>query len=95
MRNLPGEQIFDLYEEITVNEKLTLLTELLDNRGECRFTDLVIRSRSMMDIVCAFLAILEAVKTRMIVIIQHRMFGDILIKPLESIAQERTPTPVF
>jgi segregation and condensation protein A len=34
-----------------------------------------------MDIVCAFLAVLEAVKIRMIVIFQNRMFGDIMIKP--------------
>ena len=81
MRNLPGESIIDLYEEVTVNEKLTLLSELLENRGECSFADLIIRSHSPMDIVCAFLALLEAVKIRMIMIFQNRMFGDILIKP--------------
>jgi segregation and condensation protein A len=81
MRNISGEQIFDLYEEVSVNEKITLLSELLEDKGECRFTDLVSRSCSVMDIVCAFLAVLEAVKIRMIVILQHRMFGDILIRP--------------
>jgi len=81
LRNMPGEQIIDMYEEVSVNEKTTLLSELLENKGECRFTDLVIRSRSVMDIVCALLALLEAVKMRMVVILQHRMFGDILIKP--------------
>ena len=34
-----------------------------------------------MDIVCAFLAVLEAVKFRMVTIYQNRMFGDILIRP--------------
>jgi segregation and condensation protein A len=82
MRNISSEQIFDLYEEVTVNEKITLLSELLENKGECRFTDLVARSRSVMDIVCAFLAILEAVKVRMIIILQHRIFGDILIRKI-------------
>jgi segregation and condensation protein A len=81
MANLPGERIFDLYEEVTVNEKITLLAELLENHGECSFTDLVVRNGSVMDIVCAFLAVLEAVKTRMILIFQNRMFGDILIRP--------------
>jgi len=82
MRNIPGERIIDLYEEVTVNEKITLLGELLENKGECRFTELIVRSRSVMDIVCAFLAILEAVKVRMIIILQNRMFGDILIRPM-------------
>jgi segregation and condensation protein A len=81
MRHLPGERIIDLYEEVTVNEKITLMAELLENRGECGFTDLVVRSNSVLDIVCAFLAVLEAVKIRMILIFQNRMFGDILIRP--------------
>ncbi|MCL2190604.1 MAG: segregation/condensation protein A [Treponema sp.] len=68
------------YEEVDVSEKITLLSELLENKGECYFTDLVVRSKSIMDIVCAFLAMLEAVKVRMIVVYQNRMFGDILIK---------------
>jgi segregation and condensation protein A len=81
LRHLPSERIIDLYEEITVNEKITLLSEFLENRGECSFTDLVVRSNSVMDIVCAFMAVLEALKIRMIIVVQHRMFGDILIKP--------------
>ncbi|MCL2066076.1 MAG: segregation/condensation protein A [Treponema sp.] len=80
MQKIPGETIMDLYEEITVNEKLTLLAELLENRGQCSFNDLVVRS-NVMDIVCAFIALLEAVKTNMVLIFQNRMFGDILIKP--------------
>jgi len=78
--NLPAERIIDLYEEVSVNEKTTLLMEYLENKGECRFTDLVVRSGAM-DVVCAFLAVLEAAKFRMIVLFQNRLFGDILIRP--------------
>ena len=81
MRRLPGESVFDLYEEITVNEKISLIDELLENRGECTFTDLITREGSVMDIVCSFLAVLEAVKMHLILIFQNRMFADILIKP--------------
>ena len=78
--NLPAERIIDLYEEVTVNEKTTLLAEFLENKGECRFTDLIIRSGAL-EIVCAFLAVLEAAKMRLIALYQNRLFGDILIKP--------------
>jgi segregation and condensation protein A len=78
--NLPAERIIDLYEEVTVNEKTALLAELLENQGECRFTDLIMRAGAL-DVVCAFLAVLEAVKMRMITLFQNRMFGDILIRP--------------
>jgi len=77
--NLPTERIIDLYEEVSVNEKTTLLMEKLENKGECRFTELIIRAGAL-DVVCAFLAVLEAAKLRMIVIFQHRLFGDILIR---------------
>jgi segregation and condensation protein A len=78
--NIDSERIMDLYEEVSVNEKTTLLAEFLENRGECRFTDLIIRSGAL-EIVCAFLAVLEYAKMRMIVIFQNRLFGDILIRP--------------
>jgi segregation and condensation protein A len=84
VRRMPGESVIDLYEEITVNEKITLLAELLENKGECRFTDLIIRSDSVRDIVCAFLAILEAVNIRMISVFQNRLFGEIRICPCQA-----------
>ncbi|MDR1390489.1 MAG: segregation/condensation protein A [Treponema sp.] len=74
------ERIFDMYEEVSINEKTTLLSELLDKRGECSFADMIGKRGSIMDIVCAFLALLEAVKLRMVTIYQNRMFGDILIR---------------
>jgi segregation and condensation protein A len=81
IRKIPGERVINMYEEVTVNEKITLLSELLEEKGECYFTDLIVRSKSIMDVVCTILAILESVKTRMIIISQHVMFGDIKIKP--------------
>lgn len=87
MKNLPGERIFDMYEEVSVNEKVALMSELLESKGECAFTDLIVRSNSVMDIVCAFLAILEAVKARMVAVFQNRMFGDIVIRPASAAAE--------
>jgi segregation and condensation protein A len=85
MSNLSQERILDMYEEVTINEKITLLREILETRGECSFTDLVVRHGSVLDIVCAFLAILEAVKIRLVEIYQNRMFGDIIIKPNDKV----------
>ena len=75
-----GQTILDLYEEVTINEKITLLTELMETRGECSFTDLIARKGSLMEVICAFLALLEAVKSGMVSVFQNRMFGDIMIK---------------
>jgi segregation and condensation protein A len=87
MASRSSEQItnINVYEEVSVNEKLTLLSELLEKRGECGFAELVIRNGSVLDIICAFLAVLEAVKTRMIMVFQNRVFGDIKIRPRENV----------
>ncbi len=78
--NLTPEKILDLYEEVSINEKITLISELLDTKDEFLFTDLIVRKTSIMEVVCAFLAVLESVKSRRIVIYQNRMFGDIQIR---------------
>lgn len=79
-----SEKILDMYEEISVSEKITLMNEFLENKGECFFTDLIVRKENLLDIVCAFMAILEAVKFKMACIYQNRMFGDIKIRPYQA-----------
>jgi len=79
MKGLSPERIIDLYEEVSVNEKVALVYELLENRGSFLFTDLVTRPESLLDVICAFLALLELVKTRQIVLEQSRLFGDIRV----------------
>lgn len=78
--SLSTERIIDLYEEVSVNEKLSLIYEFLETRGEFFFTDLIVKADSTMEIICAFLAILESVKAKLIIILQNKLFGDIKIK---------------
>ena len=74
---ISAENVIDLSEEVTINEKISLIYELLESKGEFYFADLISRKGSAMEIVCAFLAILDAVKTKMLSIFQNRLFGDI------------------
>ncbi|NLM00267.1 MAG: segregation/condensation protein A [Treponema sp.] len=85
MKQYSSEKILDMYEEISVSEKLALINELLETKGECMFTDLLIRNGNILDIVCAFMAVLEAVKFKSATIYQNRMFGDIKIRPYEGL----------
>jgi segregation and condensation protein A len=84
MKGLTPERIIDLYEEVSVNEKLTLIRELLETRREFPFTDIIVRPDSIMDIICAFLAILESVKFKIIRIYQNNLFGDIMVRGHEG-----------
>ena len=87
MKGLSPERIIDLYEEVSVNEKVALVYELLESKGTFLFTDLITRPDSLLDIICAFLALLEMVKGRHIILTQSRLFGDIRISdPHEDVA---------
>jgi segregation and condensation protein A len=87
MKGLSPQRLFDLYEEVSVNEKVALVYELLESRGSFLFTDLVTRPESLLDVVCAFLALLELVKGRQVILEQSRLFGDIRIsaRPEEKV----------
>ena len=78
--SLTNEQILDIYEEVTLNEKITFMNELLDKKQEILFTELIRNNSSIMEFVCAFMAILDSVKNKLITVYQNRMFGDIRIK---------------
>ena len=84
MSNLSEERILDLYEEVSVNEKITLIAEFLDTRKEFYFSELIIRKNSLVEMVCTFLAVLETAKTKLIIIMQVEIFGDILIRPVQN-----------
>jgi segregation and condensation protein A len=77
--SISSERIIDLYEEVSVNEKVTLIHEILDSRDSFLFTDLLVRHRSMLEAICAFLAILELVRQGRIRVFQNVLFGDIRI----------------
>ncbi len=79
LTTLTSERIIDLYEEVSINEKITLISELLEEKEEFLFTDLLKR-RSILEIVCAFWAVLELVKERRITVMQNRLFGDIMVR---------------
>jgi segregation and condensation protein A len=84
--SLSAEQIIDLYEEVTINEKITLIRELIEEHEEFLFTDILLKSRSLLAVICSFLAILEMVKSKEIIVYQNKMFGDIRIKAASTTA---------
>jgi segregation and condensation protein A len=88
MSDITPEQVIDVYEEVSINEKIALLTEILEEKGECTFSELVTRKNSVMDVICAFLGMLEAVKTRTIQISQDVVFGEVTIKSRNAHGEE-------
>ena len=63
-----------------INEKITLIREMIEQKEEFLFTDILLKSHSPLAIICSFLAVLEMVKSKEIIVFQNKMFGDIRIK---------------
>ena len=82
------ERVIDLYEEVSVNEKITLISELLESAGDFRFADLITKDGSVAEIVCAFIAILEMVKSKTTLVLQNKLFGDIMIRTKKANEEE-------
>ena len=67
---------FDLDDGVTVAEKVTLLRERLDRQERVRFA-VLIRMGSVVELICALLAILEVVKAGRARVVQHTPFAEI------------------
>jgi len=80
MAKISPTKIFNVYEEVTVNEKLTLMNELFETVDVIRIEDIIIHLDQPLHIICSFMAILEACKFKMITIEQAVPFDSIIIR---------------
>jgi segregation and condensation protein A len=63
--------------ELTIQEKMAELSQLITERGEMVFEELFVGEPSRMTIVVTFLALLELIKSRIVRIYQEQPFGTI------------------
>lgn len=78
------EKIVNIDEDVTINEKITLIDEILSKKDEFYFHELIIDINSVMEFVCSFLAVLDSVKYRVIKVYQSKQYGTILLKKGEG-----------
>ncbi|MBP5757363.1 MAG: segregation/condensation protein A [Spirochaetales bacterium] len=72
------EKVFNVYENVTEKEKMALMNELFETHDQIHFSDLFVK-KSPEHIICAFLAVLEAVKDKMILVDQPQLFGEMTL----------------
>ena len=75
----PAAKIFNLYEEVSLDEKKALLLELLETKEKFTLNDLIVHMDDKMHIICSFMAILEAARNQMIILYQPEEYGTIYI----------------
>lgn len=76
LEKLPGESI---KLKISIEEKIKKIQEELSKRVKTTFQNMVKKSKSKMDIIVSFLALLELVKQKLAGVRQDKRFGDIKI----------------
>ncbi len=72
------EKVFNVYENVTEKEKIALMNELFETRDQIQFSDLFVK-KTPEHIICAFLAVLESVKDKMILVDQPELFGEMTL----------------
>lgn len=80
LKSITPSKVFNVYEEVTVNEKIALMNELFETRQVIGLMDVIVHPDEPLHIICAFMAILESTKFKMILIEQPQPFGDIVIR---------------
>lgn len=84
MTTITPNKVFNVYESVTVNEKIALMQELFETKDYITLEALIIHTDQLLHIICSFMAILDACKLRMITLVQSEPFGPILIRKVEE-----------
>lgn len=77
--NYNSKELEVVLYNFTVEDKVKIIMETLDNKDSFNYFDLLKEEMPKMEIICIFLAILELVKKGLIIVRQHKIFGDIHI----------------
>ena len=78
LKNVPKDVFYEVIkDEHTVEQKIHDLLHMLLDQPRIMLTELFVRAKSKTEIVVTFMAILELIRLREIVVVQARVFGDI------------------
>jgi segregation and condensation protein A len=69
---------------VTIRQKIQLIARLLRQQSKATFRLILGSTRSRLEIVVTFLAMLELIKRHLILAHQENLFGEIALEPAES-----------
>jgi segregation and condensation protein A len=81
-----------VYEEIPIEQKIRELLDLLEGKEFLSFIDVLKSAESRIDLIVTFLAVLELIRLKQIIVRQKEQFGEVRIYkvalPSENMSQE-------
>ncbi|MBF0503908.1 MAG: segregation/condensation protein A [Candidatus Omnitrophica bacterium] len=92
LKHIPDRNDYQVTgEKYTVDEKIHSLLDLLKDRSRLSLMELFKRSSGRPEIICTFIAILELIRLKEIIVLQQRHFADIEI--LRNTPEESPTVP--
>lgn len=90
LKRIPSQRFIEVIaEEYTIEEKIDFILTLLEEKGIIYFDQIWNRMRNRMEAIVTFLALLELIKSRLLIIRQIGLFGQIrVLKPLPCLRSE-------
>ncbi|NBK21084.1 MAG: segregation/condensation protein A [Spirochaetia bacterium] len=88
MTSITPSKVFNVYESVTVNEKIALMYELFETKPYITLEEVIVHLDQMLHIVCAFMAILDACKFHLIALEQSASYAQILIRKRTDVEEE-------
>ncbi len=88
MTSITPNKVFNVYESVTVNEKIALMLELFETKDHITLEEVIVHPDQMLHIVCAFMAILDACKFHLIALEQSESYSQILIRKRTDVEEQ-------
>ena len=83
MDNMPVIQPYELHrEQVHLGDQKVLISRSFDIDGRLRFSALIKKLKTKLEVVVTFLAVLELVRMRQIIVIQNALFGELEMQRL-------------
>jgi segregation and condensation protein A len=83
MENMPVIQPYELHrEQVHLGDQKALISRSFDIDGRLRFSALIKKLKTKLEVVVTFLAVLELVRMRQIIVIQNDLFGEMEMQRL-------------
>lgn len=81
INNLPKATV---REAISIQDKIASLQEMLTDRIQTKMSDLIASAKDKTEVIVTFLALLELIKQRILIVDQEEIFSEIIIKKNEN-----------
>ncbi len=82
----PSEKLKEkkIEDNVSIEDKISHIQDMLLNRFKLTFSRVLERANSKTEVIVSFLAILELMRQRQIVLNQDKLFGEIVIKRIKN-----------